>query len=130
MTIADYFDSISETLAYVQPLSALVDSSVRFDRRPAEQGFVTGELLFQNGSALYFREFVDFSDGLHERLAYSFHYQDKNQNLICRYDNAAHRPPLPAREHKHLSDGSIRPAPPPSLLDAILEILKLENWLE
>ncbi|WP_350329501.1 MULTISPECIES: DUF6516 family protein [Cyanophyceae] len=35
----------------------------------------------------FFREYVDLQESI-EKLSYSFHYQDRENNLIFRYDNA------------------------------------------
>lgn len=37
---------------------------------------------------------------------YTYHYQGADNRLIFRYDNARHRPPLRALEHKHTIGGS------------------------
>lgn len=64
------------------------------------RGFIAGVLRLTDGSELHFREFVDVSLA-EPRLMYAYHYQDADQALIFRYDNAAHRPALPLSEHKH-----------------------------
>ena len=53
---------------------------------------------------------------------YAYHYQDANARLIFRYDNAAHRPPLTAKEHKH-TPANIAVVFPPTLEQVIDEIL-------
>jgi hypothetical protein len=65
--------------------------SIQIDQRSSLRGFIAGLLQFNDGSELHFREFVDIS--LPEpRLMYAYHYQDANQDLISRYDNAALAP--------------------------------------
>ncbi len=92
------------------------------DQRSSLRGFIAGLLQFNDGSELHFREFVDIS--LPElRLMYAYHYQDANQDLISRYDNAAHRPPLPQTEHKHTPAG-VQVSPAPTLAQVVDEILK------
>jgi hypothetical protein len=56
------------------------------------------------------------------RLMYAYHYQDANQTLIFRYDNAAHRPRLPQAEHKHTVEG-VAVSPAPTLAQVVDEIL-------
>jgi hypothetical protein len=53
---------------------------------------------------------------------YAYHYQGGDGQLFFRCDNAAHRPPLPAPEHKHTLDGIFMMLPP-SLEQVIDEIL-------
>jgi hypothetical protein len=85
--------------------------SIQIDPRSALRGFIAGVLQFGDASELHFREFVDTS--LPEpRLVYAYHYQSVNKGLVFRYDNAAHRPPLPQVGHKHTPAGvEVRPAP-------------------
>ena len=54
---------------------------------------------------------------------YAYHYQDANRDLISRYDNAAHRPPLPQAEHKHTPSG-VEISSAPTLTQVADEILK------
>ena len=86
------------------------------------RSFITGMLLFDDGSELHFREFVDTT--LSEpKVMYAYHYRDANTELVFRYDNAAHRPPLSQAEHKHTPTG-ITASPVPTLAQIIDEALK------
>ncbi|MGL4378651.1 MAG: toxin-antitoxin system TumE family protein [Microcoleaceae cyanobacterium] len=49
------------------------------------------KITFQDGSLLYFREFVD-SERIVDRKMYSYQYMDASKGLIFRYDNAHHKP--------------------------------------
>jgi hypothetical protein len=70
---------------------------------------------------LHFREYLDPS-APEPRQMYAYHFQAADGQLVFRYDNAVHRPPLPAREHKHMPDGIIVTLPP-TLEQVIDEIL-------
>ncbi|MFQ5613198.1 MAG: DUF6516 family protein [Anaerolineae bacterium] len=81
------------------------------------------ELRFYDGSCLSIVEQLepvgarDFN-----RTAYKFHYQDKDGDLIFRYDNSPHYPHLstfPA--HKHIGSHIVE-AEPPDLNDVLAEI--------
>ena len=56
-------------------------------------------------------------------MSYGYQYQDREGNLIFRYDNAKHRPDLGYEAHKHLADGSISAAALPDIFDLVDEIL-------
>lgn len=56
------------------------------------------------------------------RLTYAYHYQDKDNQLIFRYDNAAHKPHLPQPDHKHTATG-IELSAAPTLMQVLDEIL-------
>lgn len=96
--------------------------SIQIDQRSSLRGFIAGLLQFNDGSELHFREFVDTSLP-DSRLMYAYHYQDVSQDLIFRYDNAAHRPSLPQAEHRHTPSG-IEVSPAPTLVQVVDEILK------
>jgi len=54
-----------------------------------------------NKSSLYIREYVSKDEHL-----YSYHWQDKDKNLILRWDNAPHYKTLKTfPHHKHTSEG-------------------------
>ena len=95
--------------------------SIQIDQRSSLRGFITGVLQFNDASELHFREFVDTS--LPEpRLMYAYHYQDANKELIFRYDNAAHRPPLPQAEHQHTPTG-VKVSSAPTLAQVVDEVM-------
>ena len=81
------------------------------------------ELRFYDGSHLSIVEQLE-SVGKqdYKRIIYKYHYQDKDSNLIFRYDNSPHYPQLytfPA--HKHVGSSVIE-AEPPDLNDVLAEI--------
>ena len=91
------------------------------DARSNYIGFIQGSLEFIQGSRLFFREYVDLQESI-EKLSYSFHYQDQENNLIFRYDNAQHKPDLGYVEHKHIRDKIIS-SKIPDIEQVILEII-------
>jgi hypothetical protein len=91
------------------------------DQRSTLRGFIGGVLHIEDGSQLHFREFVDVTLA-EPRLMYAYHYQDAESSLIFRYDNAAHRPPLPQAEHRHSQIGAFI-SHAPTFADVIDEIL-------
>jgi hypothetical protein len=91
------------------------------DPRSDYVGFIQGSLEFLNSSRLFFKEYVDLQESI-EKLSYSFHYQDPDNNLIFRYDNANHKPRLDYIDHKHIKD-KIIPSETPDIEQVILEII-------
>ena len=83
----------------------------------------SSEIRFYDGSRLSIVEQLEPAGKRdHNRVAYKFHYQDKDGNLIFRYDNAPHYPHLstfPA--HKHIGNTVVE-AEPPDLNDVLTEI--------
>jgi len=117
----EYARTITDTLDTTVVAGEATLISIQMDQRSSIRGFITGLLRFNDDSELHFREFVDTS--LPEpRLMYAYHYQDANQTLIFRYDNAAYRPQLPQAEHKHTVE-SVAVSPAPTLAQVVDEIL-------
>lgn len=55
---------------------------------------------FKDGSILHIREYAS-----REERVYSYHWQDKDKRLICRWDNAPHYKELKTfPHHKHISE--------------------------
>jgi hypothetical protein len=91
-------------------------------------------ITFMDGSQLHFREYLDGIRGEAQssiqidKLSYSYHFQDSERQMLFRYDNAAHKPALPAQEHKHVGD-TVAVAAAPTLEDVLVEILILRKWV-
>lgn len=126
MVIQRYFSEIRSTIEHYAATSYVLTTDINFESRPGDQGYLHGSVYFIDGSILHFKEFLDGTNTLVEKLTYSYHYQDANRNLIFRYDNAAHKPALPFSEHKHLPQ-QILPAPAPMLADVFTEIIVRQN---
>ncbi len=117
---------ISAYLATIQILAEryagtnfVVDTRLNIESRPGEQAYLSGMIIFLDGSELYFSEFLDGSEVGVEKIMYSYHFQNTDKQLVFRYDNARHKPALPFLVHKHLSDKIIEhPAP---TLESVLE---------
>lgn len=118
----EYARGIEDVLDAIIAAGEVALVSIQIDQRSSLRGFIAGLLQFNDASELHFREFVDTS--LPEpRLMYAYHYQDANKDLIFRYDNAVHRPPLPQAEHKHTPAG-VEVSPAPTLAQVVDEILR------
>ncbi len=96
----EYAEHILNTIGGLLATGQAVLAEQSIDQRSMLRGFIAGVLQFEDGSELHFREYVDTS--LPEpRVMYAYHYQDANDDLVFRYDNAAHKPALPHSDHKH-----------------------------
>jgi hypothetical protein len=70
------------------------------EKRGTYEGYIYGELTFLDDSILQFREYVDVEDQA-DRLMYSYHYTDTDDNLIFRYDNTGHHRKLKLTTYPH-----------------------------
>lgn len=76
---------------------------------------------FTDNSSLHIRDYL-FIDGSRK---YAFHWQDQQQNLIRRWDNAEHYPHLPSFPfHVHTHD-AVEDSPPMTL-HKVLEFIKTQ----
>jgi hypothetical protein len=77
---------------------------------------------FPNGSILEWNEAVIADRGHVDHLAYRYHFQDRENKLIFRYDNTPHFPQLENfPHHKHLPDNVIA-VTRPSISEVLSEV--------
>jgi hypothetical protein len=118
----EYARSLQDDLDKVVATGEIVATTLQVDQRSAVRGFIAGSLQFYDGSVLHFREFVDTSQ-TEQKLMYAYHYQDANNNLIFRYDNASHRPAFSQPEHKH-TRSAVEASAVPTLSEVLDQILR------
>ncbi len=128
MAIQSYFAQVKTIVDQYTMTNFVLDAKVSFEIRSGNQGYLTGSIIFVDNSALYFSEFLDAVDKTVDKLMYSYHYQDVSNQLIFRYDNARHKPPLPSLEHKHIP-GQIVVAAAPTLDNVLTEVTITKEWV-
>lgn len=96
----EYLRGIESVLDSVGTSGEAVRVELRAEARSALRGLLAGLVEFHDGSELHFREYIDLTDRQPRRM-FAYHYQDSQKALIFRYDDAAHRPSVAGREHKH-----------------------------
>jgi hypothetical protein len=104
----------------------IVETKLRFDKRALHIAFIECSICFIDGSSLHFIEFIDTKNQV-DRYKYSFHYQDKNNQLIFRYDMAPHHKNINSfPHHKHFrSEENVISAEPPTISDILCEIVQM-----
>jgi hypothetical protein len=120
-TFTEYAQEIQSLLHEVISAGNAHIVDLHVDPRSNLRGYIAGSLQFNDASELHFREYVDMSQPA-IRVMYAYHYQDGHNHLIFRYDNAAHKPPLPQPDHKHTAD-AVEISSVPSLRQVLDEIL-------
>jgi hypothetical protein len=123
MLLSEYQAYLAEVIGRYARTDLIVVSELSADARTPKIGVIRGVLIFLDGSQLFFNEYIDARYRL-EKLTFAYHYQDAEGKLIFRYDNAAHKPPLPFSCHKHLPNGTtIESASPEfsTLIDEAME---------
>ena len=119
--IDSYFQELQDLIAAISFITAV---SLHTERRSETIGFVRGDLTFEDGSRLHFREFVHKEeDDPAERYTYVYHYHSPDGQPIFRYDNTNHYPDLEnAPHHKHFGVNNVTPAKAPDLKSILGEI--------
>lgn len=125
MRIEIYFRQIEEI---IESCPVIQLSSITYERRGTHEGFIRGELLFIDGSALHLREFVDV-EIMEDRVMYAYQFIGSSQELIFRYDNTGHHKKLGLStypHHKHAGDeGRVILSTAPNLATVLEEIESL-----
>lgn len=121
MFLTEYLSDLTKAIDEYSKTGLILFSDVMVDYRTEKIGIVKGTLVFLNESKLFFTEYLDLRYKIN-KLAYSFHYQDKDGNLIFRYDNASHKPKLDYEDHKHIG-GRILQSEIPEMKNVLEEII-------
>ncbi|MDZ7264021.1 MAG: DUF6516 family protein [candidate division KSB1 bacterium] len=103
--IVAHFDSIEDWLL----LSSVVADYkiIRREIAPSD-GKIRLKVTFVDGSLAELFEYVIVTESGLNLSKYSFHWQDMEGKLKCRWDNAPHHPELPnAPHHKHNADQTV-----------------------
>jgi len=103
MFLAEYLSVFTAQVDQYSRTALITSSEIKADFRTEKIGVIRGIIEFIDESKLFLTEYIDFRYKL-EKLTYAYHYQDKNGQLIFRYDNAVHKPRLDFKDHKHLQD--------------------------
>jgi len=122
--IEEYFQAqlnLLSSLPYVE------NSHINLEKRADMVGFIRGDIEFQDGSHLHYRELVDLRQPM-RLVMYAYHNQKQAGGLIFRYDNTAHHMNIDTFPyHKHSGEGEILPAQAPDLEKVLREIEPLIN---
>lgn len=122
MLLTEYFAIFVKCIEEYSKTDLIIDTDLHIDCRTEKIGIIKGVITFIDNSKLFFTEYLDVRYKI-EKLAYSFHFQQKDGKLIFRYDNADHKPRLNFNSHKHLSSGEIVQSDIPELSDIFEEIM-------
>lgn len=86
--------------------------------------YLKGTVVFTDHSELHFKEYL-IAVPTFKKLAYSYHYQSKDKELIFRFDNAEHHLEIDTYPyHKHLKDNVVQ-SKEMSLKETLDEILPI-----
>jgi len=120
--IIEHFNAVEERLLHSSVVIAY--EIVRQEIAPTD-GKLRVKVTFVDGSIAELFEYVTISEASLSLSKYSFHWQDAQGGLKCRWDSAPHHPELPdAPHHRHNADQSV------SGVSTVLNILGVLEEIE
>ena len=81
-------------------------------------------LSFYDESQLEASEKLSVERNVIIKTRYAYHYQDKDDKAIFRYDNVPHHPEIKTHPHHKHEGNKVLPAQPPDLSEVLREIDK------
>ena len=123
MQLHEYLERFRKGMETLENSGYTESVEINEEIRPNKQAVLTTKVVLLNGSILHVKEYIDAKYGI-DRVSYAYQYQDRDGNLIFRYDNANHRPALGFKVHKHTADRMVESADLPDVFDLINEIVR------
>ena len=117
--IAGYFEKVKKRIARLNWLIEREVVETEYDE-DADSGLIGGNITFKDGSCLYFKE-VLFS----QTREYRFHYMDRKQNLILRWDSAPHHKKIKTFPYHVHTSKSVMPSKPLNLIEVLDQIERI-----
>ncbi len=122
MLLRNYLKLFRQALEKLENYGYTESIEIKEEIRPNKQAIIKAKIILVDRSVLHIKEYLDAKYKI-EKVSYAYQYQDRNGELIFRYDNAVHRPALRFKEHKHTKDGVIIEASLPDISDIIDEVV-------
>lgn len=104
-SISDYF---TQLLKISNNNAWIIHEDIVFREIDKNEAYSKGIFYIYGGYALHIAEYVIIEKNTIRCLKYRYQFQDKDDNLIFRWDNAPHHKNIPTHPfHKHCQDGTI-----------------------
>lgn len=123
MLLHNYLNKFRQEIEKLEKYGFSESLEIKEEIRPNKQAVLNVKVFLINGSVLQIKEYIDARYKI-EHVSYAYHYQDREEKCIFRYDNALHKPELKFREHKHTKEGEIIKASLPGISKIINEIIE------
>ena len=122
MLLRNYLELFRRCIEKLENYGYTESIEIKEEIRPNKQAIIKANIVLVDSSVLHIKEYIDAKYKI-EKVSYAYQYQDRDGELIFRYDNSVHRAVLPYKEHKHTKDGAIVEAPLPDISDIIDEVV-------
>ena len=122
MSLHNYLELFRQAIENIENYGYTESVEIKEELRPNKQAVIKAKIVLIDRSVLHIKEYIAAKYTV-QKLSYAYQYQDKDGNLVFRYDNAVHRPPLGFKEHKHTKVGVIVNASLPDVSDIMDEVI-------
>ena len=126
MLVFSYFQDLLLVVSRLEDYGLAKTITSNSESRSSGELFINIKVELIDNSVLFIREYIFAKHEQIEHFSYAYQYQSADESLIFRCDNAAHKPPLSQKEHKHLQNGEIIVYPLPIIELIVDEVLA---WL-
>lgn len=123
MLLSNYLQSFRRGMEKLEKYGYTESIDIREEIRSNKQAIIKAKIVLVDRSVMHIKEYIDAKYKI-EKVSYAYQYQDRDGELIFRYDNAAHRPALRFKEHKHTKNGVIIEASLPDISNIIDEVVE------
>ena len=123
MLLCNYLQSFRRGMEKLEKYGYTESIDIREEIRSNKQAIIKAKIVLVDRSVMHIKEYIDAKYKI-EKVSYAYQYQDRDGELIFRYDNAAHRPALRFKEHKHTKNGVIIEASLPDISNIIDEVVE------
>ena len=122
MSLHNYLESFRQAIEKIENYGYTESVEIKEEIRPNKQAVIKAKIVLIDRSVLHIREYIDAKYSV-QKLSYAYQYQNKDGELVFRYDNAVHRPALGFKEHKHTKEGVAIDASLPDVSDIMDEVV-------
>ena len=122
MLLRNYFELFRQAIEKLENYGYTESIEIKEEIRPNKQAIIKAKIVLVDSSVLHIKEYIDAKYTM-EKVSYAYQYQDRDGELIFRYDNAVHRPALGFKEHKHTKDGVITEHALPDVSEIVDEVV-------
>jgi len=122
MLLREYFVILREAIEKFDTYGFAESIDIREEIRAGKQAIIVINVVPIDGSSLLIKEYINAKYQI-DKVSYAYQYQDRDNVLIFRYDNAVHKPALGFNEHKHTSTGDVIKAKLLDMADLVDEVI-------
>jgi len=90
MLLRNYFELFRKAIEKLENYGYTESIEIKEEIRPNKQAIIKAKIVLVDSSVLHIKEYIDAKYTM-EKVSYAYQYQDRDGELIFRYDNAVHK---------------------------------------